>query len=68
MLSEAERRDLLETAASPEVRASFRHLRELTERADVTFDQYLGFLTSFSECFGRSSVDREICRYQRVLL
>ena len=68
MLSEEERHDLLEAAASPEIRASFRRLRAFTEEADVTFDQVLEFLTSFSECFGLNASDRKVTSYKQVLL
>ncbi len=68
MLSKAEQRDLLEAAASPEVRASFRYLQKLTEQTDPTFDQYLAFLTSFSECFGHRSPNRVFLQYRLVLL
>lgn len=68
MFSEEERKSMLEAANSLEVRASFKRLRALTEQADLPFEEYLAFLTSFDKYFGANIPVRPHAQYTRVLL
>jgi hypothetical protein len=70
-LSDEERRELREMAASPTVRDQFRRLRLLaTIPADqvVNLDQFLDFLTAMSHLSARPAAPRPFVPYRRLML
>ena len=69
MLSDQEKRELQEMAASAQIREEFERIKRLS-RVDPSdpahLDRLLDFLTAMSRCF--SSPPRPFVEYTRVLL
>ena len=69
MLTEEEKRELLEQAHSPAARDEFRALKDASRRSrstPVDLDRFIGFLTAMSR-FAPAS-PREFVEYRNVIL
>ncbi|MBI5243929.1 MAG: hypothetical protein HY922_09670 [Elusimicrobia bacterium] len=66
MLSEADKKDLLEMAASASMREESWSLRKPDARPDI--DAYIRFLSDFSRMFGERLEVRQPARYERMFL
>ena len=72
MLSDAERRDLLETARSAAIREEFRQLKLLARQEaaahPMDLDQFMNFLTTMNRLSSARQAPRPFPSYSRVLL
>ena len=68
MLSDTHKKELLEMAASDQVRRDFRHLRKSARPAGMDFDALLRFLTTAGRLAPAAGGYRRRPNYARALL
>ncbi|HAH06609.1 MAG TPA: hypothetical protein DCM05_08800 [Elusimicrobia bacterium] len=66
MLTEREKAEMLEAAASPSLREDFERMDRA--RVPVGIDQYIRFLSDFTRLFGAPSRRTPPASYSRILI
>ena len=68
MLSEEEKQEMREMAASAAIREEFRRLRKLSADQPVDIDRYIQFLTAMSRLNPKPALPRAFVNYTSVKL
>jgi hypothetical protein len=68
MLSEEEKQELLDLAASPQVREEFRLLRRLSRERSIDVDELIRFLNFMARLHPASAAHRGFVTYTNVKL